>query len=212
MCEIIFYLLKGHSPVLVLADPDLVTQVFVNQNKLLSHRRSFPLSKNTNDPNANVFILNGLRWLRVRYGLEKVMLNSKNTARCLEYFDRIFFRTFNRQPKFGRKQPLFDIYRHVKLLMVQAMFTIIFGGSLNAFVTKHGLMSAESHLGEDDEDNLSYAGILAISSDTLLKSTSRSRFLNFLHLFFQNSKSSGILSRNSKGFFLLFILNCLTSV
>lgn len=119
------------------------------------------MSKHENDPNADIFITNGLRWLRVRYGLEKVMLNSKNTARCLEYFDRSFFITFNRQPKFGRKQPQLDIYKHSKLLMVQAMFSIIFGGSLNTFVSKHAFMSDDYHHAGSDEDNLNYAGILA---------------------------------------------------
>ena len=34
---------EGHSPVIVLADVDLVTEMFVNQNKLNSYRRSFPI-------------------------------------------------------------------------------------------------------------------------------------------------------------------------
>ena len=34
---------EGHSPVIVLADADLVTELFVNQNKLTSFRRSFPM-------------------------------------------------------------------------------------------------------------------------------------------------------------------------
>lgn len=47
---------EGHSPVLVLADPDLVTGLFVNQNKLISFRRSFPMSKSSSDPTADVFV------------------------------------------------------------------------------------------------------------------------------------------------------------
>jgi hypothetical protein len=34
---------EGHSPVIVLADADLVTEFFINQNKLTSFRRSFPM-------------------------------------------------------------------------------------------------------------------------------------------------------------------------
>ena len=36
---------EGHSPVIVLADVDLVIEFFVNQSKLTSFRRSFPMYK-----------------------------------------------------------------------------------------------------------------------------------------------------------------------
>jgi hypothetical protein len=39
---------EGHTPVLVLSDPDLVSELFINQSKLLSFRKSFPGSKVSN--------------------------------------------------------------------------------------------------------------------------------------------------------------------
>lgn len=126
---------EGHSPVIVLADPDLVSEVFLNQNKLLSYRRSFPMSKQSSDPNADIFVSNGMKWLRVRIALEKVMLNNKNLVRCLEYADRRFIHTFGKQNDLGKPQDKFDIQNRVKLFMVQTMFNVIFGIDLESFVT-----------------------------------------------------------------------------
>jgi hypothetical protein len=121
--------------VLVIADPDMVVEVFVNTSKLLSHRRSFVMSKTTDDPNADIFTSNGMRWLRVRYGLEKVMLNVKNVVKCLDYMDDSFANTFTKQPDTTKSRVL-DVYDRCKLLMVQAMFGVIFGTSIDEFVRK----------------------------------------------------------------------------
>ena len=69
---------EGHSPVIVLADPDLVAEVFINQTKLLSYRRSFPMSKTSTDPTADIFVSNGIRWMRVRYGIQDLTCFIKN--------------------------------------------------------------------------------------------------------------------------------------
>lgn len=109
---------EGHSPVLVLADPDLVAEVFLNQSKLLAYRRSFPMSKSSTDPDADIFVSNGLRWMRVRYGLEKVMLNIKNAVRCLDYADKAFSNTFLKQQDLNKLQENFNIQNRIKLFMV----------------------------------------------------------------------------------------------
>ncbi|RNA03299.1 cytochrome P450 3A29-like [Brachionus plicatilis] len=127
---------EGHSPVLVLADPDLVADVFLNQNKLVTFRRSFPMSKKSSDPNADIFVSNGIRWLRLRYGLEKIMLNSKNNAKCLEYADTSFMNTFTAQADLCKGEKEIDICRQSKYFMIQAIFTVIFGTELNNFLQK----------------------------------------------------------------------------
>ncbi len=109
---------EGHSPVIVLADPDLVSEVFLNQNKLLSYRRSFPMSKHSSDPTADIFVSNGMKWMRVRIGLEKVMLNNKNLVRCLEYADKRFIHTFVKQNDLSKPQANFNVQNRVKLFMV----------------------------------------------------------------------------------------------
>lgn len=118
---------EGHSPVLVLADPDLVSEVFLDQNKLVSYRRSFPMSKSSNDPNADIFVSNGMRWMRVRYGLEKVMLNNKNIVRCLEYADNSFIHTFSNQNDLNKPQDSFNIHNRIKLFMVSVFFFNLLG-------------------------------------------------------------------------------------
>ncbi|CAF0715204.1 unnamed protein product [Brachionus calyciflorus] len=127
---------EGHSPVLVLADPDLITEVFLNQNKLYTYRRSFPMSKKSSDPNSDIFINNGMRWLRVRYALEKIMLNTKNTAKCLEYADNSFINTFRLQNDLNKPQLKFNIFNQTKLFMIQTIFTVIFGNEINLFLQK----------------------------------------------------------------------------
>ncbi len=128
----------------MLADADLVAEVFLNQNKLHAFRRSFPMSKLSDDPNADVFLANGLKWIRMRYGLEKVMLNNKNIARCLQYLNESFSLVFSkknisaasRKDQVGGGNSTFDIYKHAKLLMIQSMFLVVFGTSLNEFVAQ----------------------------------------------------------------------------
>nr|QEV83806.1 cytochrome P450 [Brachionus rotundiformis] len=127
---------EGHSPVLVLADPDLVADVFLNQNKLVTFRRSFPMSKKSSDPNADIFVSNGIRWLRQRYGMEKIMLNTKNTAKCLEYADTSFINTFIFQADLIKEEKNIDIYAQTKYFMIQTIFTVIFGTELNSFIQK----------------------------------------------------------------------------
>ena len=128
---------EGHTPILVIADPDLVSEVFLNQNKLLSHRRTFPMSKRHDEPDSDIFLSHGVRWLRVRYGLEKVMLNNKNLARCLEYADIGFLKTFHQNQKNLEKR--IDIHQRVKILMVKIMFSVIFGMELENFVSQNEL-------------------------------------------------------------------------
>ncbi len=110
---------EGHSPVLVIADPDLVSEVFLSHSKLLTYRRSFPMSKDSTDPTADIFVSNGMRWMRVRCLLEKVMLNNKNTIRCLEYADKGFMKTFLMQNDLNKLQENFNILNRIKLFMVQ---------------------------------------------------------------------------------------------
>lgn len=126
---------EGHSPVLVLADPDMVADVFLNQNKLVTFRRSFPMSKKSSDPNADIFVSNGIRWLRLRYGLEKIMLNTKNNVKCLEYADKSFINTFISQNELKGQKSL-DICSQTKYFMIQTIFTVIFGTELNSFLQK----------------------------------------------------------------------------
>ena len=124
---------EGHSPVLVIADPDLVTEIFVNQSKLVSYRRNFPMSKKSNDPNADIFTTNGIRWVRIRYGLEKVILNTKNQSKCLKYADKCFLNTFIKHSMLDKLNEDFNIFDNIRMMMVQTMFSIIFGDDLKQF-------------------------------------------------------------------------------
>ena len=130
---------EGHSPVIVLADVDLVTEVFINQSKLHSFRRSFPMSKESHEVDSNVFINNGIRWLRVRYGLEKIMLNNKNVSRCLEYVEESFKLVFLKQPDLKKSQKRFSISKRSKLFMVRTMFSVLFGTDFDEFINQQHL-------------------------------------------------------------------------
>jgi hypothetical protein len=81
-----------------------------------------------------VFLCNGIRWFRVRYALEKVMFNNKNTARCLEYFDKSFMSTFIDSLISNGTLENVDLGHRVKLLMVQTMFSVMFGSELEVFL------------------------------------------------------------------------------
>lgn len=119
-----------------MADPDLVSEVFLDQNKLVSFRRSFPGSKKSSDPNSDIFTSNGIKWLRMRYGLEKVMLNHKNIVRCLNYLNESFNQVFMKNSKVTSSNKPIDMYQHAKWLMIQTMFSVVFGTTLNEFITQ----------------------------------------------------------------------------
>ena len=84
----------------------------------------------------------------MRYGLEKVMLNSKNVSRCLEYLNESFSNLF----PFNQLKPLssdtFDIYRHSKLLLIQTMFSVVFGSGLNEFVNEEPRLDLAASFGK----------------------------------------------------------------
>ena len=80
------------------------------------------MSKSSDDPNADIFVSNGMRWMRVRCGLEKVMLIHKNTVRCLEYADSSFTYIFNKQNDLNNRQECFNIHNRIKLFMVSLIF------------------------------------------------------------------------------------------
>jgi hypothetical protein len=128
---------EGHSPVLVLADADLVADLFLGgQSKMhASHRRTFPMSKPSSHPSADVFLANGIKWLRMRHALEKVMLNARNVAKCMRYLDESFTSVFTSQK--DEEQNCNDtVYKRAKLLMVQSMFLVVFGTDLEHFVSQ----------------------------------------------------------------------------
>ncbi|CAF4032085.1 unnamed protein product [Rotaria sordida] len=62
----IFGYFEGHTPILVISDPDILQDVFIKSFSIFSSRRELPFA----DPhakNVQLFIANGLRWRRQRF-------------------------------------------------------------------------------------------------------------------------------------------------
>ena len=119
---------ESTSPVLVLADADLVKDVFLKREQ---YRRVFTMSKKSDAPDANVFINNGERWKRVRKVLEKVFLNVNNLQRCLNYFDNSFATVFHNINMRESTKP--DLFYCIRATVAHTVFQTMFGMKLNEF-------------------------------------------------------------------------------
>jgi hypothetical protein len=99
--------------------------------------------------------------MRIRYGLEKIMLNNKNTIRCLEYANNQFIKLFNKQTDLNKPQNDFNINNRVKLFMIETMFNVIFGIDLNIFINEAALLNKNSKKETLSNSNLYHTQIVA---------------------------------------------------
>jgi len=119
---------------------------------------------------------------RLRYGLEKIMLNLKNLARCLEYTDESFLSAFIKQPDLNKPQKEFKINERARLFIVFAMFNIIFGTDLQTFIREkpdENQVNKLFRLNTNEVPNLKHAEIVANRFNDAFEDYESFSFLKF---------------------------------
>jgi cytochrome P450 len=108
------------SPVICIADADLVVEIFVQHSDSTSiTRRSYSMPACPNQPDAHMFLNDGLRWKRVRRCIESVLNNKRTIDHSQNTFDLILTKEFpNGKPHLTTNS--------IKKLVSQAVFKTIF--------------------------------------------------------------------------------------
>lgn len=121
----VFGYFEGHTPVLVISDPDVLQDVFVRSfSKFHSHRDS-PFS-NPQAKDVNLFNAAGPRWKRQRFVLNPTFSSTKlkHMISLLHQTVKTFMKKISEQ--YDRQQP-FDIYVCYKRFTMDSIWSCGFG-------------------------------------------------------------------------------------
>ena len=72
----IFGYFEGHTPILVVSDPDVLQDVFIKSFSNFHSRRAFPL-ENRHAKNLHLLCATGLRWKRQRFVINPTFSSAK---------------------------------------------------------------------------------------------------------------------------------------
>ena len=72
----IFGYFEGHTPILVISDPDILQDIFIKSFSNFHSRRLFPLA-DKNSKSVNMFFASGLRWKRQRSVINPTFSSAK---------------------------------------------------------------------------------------------------------------------------------------
>ena len=121
----IFGYFEGHTPILVVSDPDILQDVFIKSFSNFHSRRAFALE----DPKArdtHLFSATALRWKRQRFVINPTFSSSK-----LKQMTPLIHRTLARlMDKMAEEQKVnqpFDIYAYFKRFTMDSIWSCGFG-------------------------------------------------------------------------------------
>ena len=121
----IFGYYEGHTPILVISDPDILQDIFIKSFSNFHSRRSFPLS-DSNNRRVSLFLATGLRWKRQRFILNPTFSSAKlkqMTPLVHQTVSTLMSKMSDEQKK---GQP-FDIYAYFKRFTMDTIWSCAFG-------------------------------------------------------------------------------------
>lgn len=120
----IFGYFEGHTPILVVSDPDILQDVFIKSFSNFHSRRTFPLS-DQNAKRVNMFFATGYRWKRQRF-----MINPTFSSAKLKQMTPVLYRTLNvfmqKISEESKKNEPFDIYAYYKRFTMDTIWSCAF--------------------------------------------------------------------------------------
>lgn len=125
----IFGYFEGHTPVLVISDPNILQDVFIKSFFNFHSHRDFPLDE-PHSKNVHLFDATGLRWKRQRYVINPTFSSTKLKQmaplihRCVD----ALMEKLSEQHEHG--QP-FDIYTFFKRFTMDTIWSCAFGLDTN---------------------------------------------------------------------------------
>jgi cytochrome P450 len=121
----IFGYFEGHTPILVISDPDILQDVFIKSFSNFHSRRLFPLSDQSTK-RVSMFIASGLRWKRQRF-----IINPTFSAAKLKQMTPLIHRSIGmlmtKMSEEHSKGEPFDIYAYFKRFTMDTIWSCGFG-------------------------------------------------------------------------------------
>jgi cytochrome P450 len=121
----IFGYFEGHTPILVVSDPDVLQDIFIKSFSNFHSRRALPL-EDRHAKNIHIFSAPGLRWKRQRFVINPTFSSAKlkqMTPLIHHSIDSLMTKMAEEQKK---NQP-FDIYAFFKRFTMDTIWSCAFG-------------------------------------------------------------------------------------
>jgi len=121
----IFGYFEGHTPILVISDPEILQDVFIKSFSNFHSRRPFPL-KDPEGKDVHVFRAIGLRWKRQRFVINPIFSSAKlkQMTPLVHRSIDMFMKKMSEEQNNG--QP-FDIYAYFKRFTMETIWSCAFG-------------------------------------------------------------------------------------
>ncbi len=121
----IFGFFEGHTPILVISDPDILQDVFIKSFSNFHSRRPFPL-KDPQSKDVHLFGAIGLRWKRQRYIINPIFSSAK-LKQMTPLVHRSIGMLMKKMPEKDNKGEPFDIYAYFKRFTMDTIWSCGFG-------------------------------------------------------------------------------------
>jgi thromboxane-A synthase len=125
----IFGYFEGHTPILVVSDPDILQDVFIKSFSNFHSRRHLPL-EDRDSKQVNLFSAIGLRWKRQRFVLNPTFSSAKlkQMSPLMDKSVNVFMKKMAEQHIKGEP---FDIYAYFKRFTMDTIWSCGFGLDTN---------------------------------------------------------------------------------
>jgi thromboxane-A synthase len=121
----IFGYFEGHTPILVVSDPDVLQDVFIKSFSNFHSRRAFPL-ENRKGKDVNLFSATGLRWKRQRFVINPTFSSAK-LKQMTPLIHRSIDMLMKKMAEEHKKNEPFDIYAYFKRFTMDTIWSCGFG-------------------------------------------------------------------------------------
>lgn len=121
----IFGYYEGHTPILVISDPDVLQDIFIKSFSKFHSRRLFPLA-DQNGKQVNLFFATGLRWKRQRFIINPTFSSAK-LKQMTPLIHRSIGILMKKMDEEYRNGQAFDIYGYFKRLTMDVIWSCAFG-------------------------------------------------------------------------------------
>jgi hypothetical protein len=118
----IFGYFEGHTPILVISDPDILQDIFIKSFSNFHSRRSLPL-EDPHDKEVHIFNALGIRWKR-----QRSVINPTFSSAKLKQMTSLIHRSIDVfMVKIGEENQPFDIYTYFKRFTMETIWSCGFG-------------------------------------------------------------------------------------
>lgn len=117
----VFGYFEGHTPVLVVSDPDIIQNVFIQSFSKFHSRRAFPL-QDPKSKDVHLFSATGLRWKRQRFIINPIFSSAKLKQMTLLVHRCIGMLMQKLSEEHNKGEP-FDIYAYFKRFTMDTIWS-----------------------------------------------------------------------------------------